>query len=178
MTTDAIALLARELHGPRALSLASSLEIDGSFTKASSQMTGTAETQAAFKVCFDAFGADNLASILRGFSIASARDAVEVRPVWSGPTFEGDGDHTTAALGHLIDQATEDVFASTYSSSLASPYVKALRQALIRGVKVTLLVDTINLDKDAGRLPRSICKVPSSTPTYHQMDTACNMRRL
>lgn len=152
MTAEAIARLAREVHGPRALSLASSLEIDGSFTKASSQLAGAAETQSALKVCFDAFGAENLASVLRGFATAAAQNAVEIRPVWSGPTFDGDGDHTTAALAHLIDQAAEDVFASTYSSSLASAYVKALRQALIRGVKVTLLVDTVKLDKDAVKL--------------------------
>lgn len=156
MTADAITLLARELRGQRAIAIASSLEIDGSLARAAAQLTGTAELYEALNTCFDAFGAENLASMLRGFTIAAAQDVVDIRPVWSGPSFDGDGDHTTAALAHLIDQATEDVFASTYSSSLSSAYVKAMRRALMRGVKVTILVDTMKLDKHAATLQQHL----------------------
>lgn len=156
MTADAIALLARELRGQRAIAIASSLEIDGSFTKAAAQVTEAHAVRAALKTCFDVFGADNLASVLRGFTIAAAQNVTEIRPVWSGPTFDGDGDHTTAALAHLIDQATEDVFASTYSASQTSAYVKALRRALMRGVKVTLLVDTAKLGDAAAMLQQHL----------------------
>lgn len=68
-----------------------------------------------------------------------------MRAVWSGPTFNGDGDHTTAALAHLIDTAVEDVFASTYSATLDSDFVSALWRAIARGVRTTVLLDsTVN----------------------------------
>jgi phosphatidylserine/phosphatidylglycerophosphate/cardiolipin synthase-like enzyme len=152
MSANAVELLARNVRGTLALALASSLEIDGNYTKAASQLRGAADVEAALKECFDTFGADDLAAVLRAFTIAADDNTIDIKPVWSGPTFDGDGDHTTAALAHLIDEATEDVFASTYSSSLASAHVQALRRALMRGVKVTLLVDTVKLEGDAAQL--------------------------
>lgn len=138
---EAIEKLARAISPSLALKLASSLEIDGSLARASTKLPAGL-SQAALAECFTVLGAANLAAMLRGFSIAARANGTDLRAVWSGPTFVGDGDHTTAALAHLIDEATEDVFASTYSASSNSAYVQSLWRAVARGVKTTVLVDT------------------------------------
>lgn len=138
---EAIEKLARAISPSLALKLASSLEIDGSLAKASAKLP-TGLSQAALAECFAVLGAANLAAMLRGFSAAAKANGTDLRAVWSGPSFAGDGDHTTAAIAHLIDEATEDVFASTYSASSHSAYVQSLWRAVARGVKTTILVDT------------------------------------
>lgn len=136
----ALEALARTVSPSKALQLASSLEIDGSLAKASSKLTD-ASAQTLLGECHAALGPAHLAAVLRGFAAAARANGTDLRAVWSGPTFPGDGDHTTAALAHLIDEATEDVFASTYSASPTSLYLTALWKAVARGVKTTLLVD-------------------------------------
>lgn len=138
--TEAIEKLARAVSPSLALKLASSLEIDGSLAKASAKVPDAA-TKALLAECFGALGASHLAGVLRGFAAAAKANGTNLRAVWSGPTFPGDGDHTTAALAHLIDEATDDVFASTYSASPTSAYLKAMWRAVARGVKTTVLVD-------------------------------------
>lgn len=137
---EAIEKLAREVSPSLALKLASSLEIDGSLAKASTKLPD-ASSQALLAECFGALGAEYLAAVLRGFAAAARANGTDLRAVWSGPTFPGDGDHTTAALAHLIDEATDDVFASTYSGSPSSAYLKALWRAVARGVKTTVLLE-------------------------------------
>lgn len=139
--SEAIEQLARVISPSLALKLASSLEIDESLAKASANLAD-ASSKKLFADCFAAVGAANLAAMLRGFSAAAKANGTDLRAVWSGPTFSGDGDHTTAAIAHLIDEATEDVFASTYSASSNSAYVQSLWRAVARGVKTTVLVDT------------------------------------
>ncbi|MGI9822193.1 DISARM system phospholipase D-like protein DrmC [Agromyces sp. Marseille-Q5079] len=125
-----------------ALKVASSLEIDGSLAKAASTLPPPpSSARNLLGECFALLGPDHLAAVLRGFSAAAVANGTDLRAVWSGPTFIGDGDHTTAAVAHLIDEATQDVFASTYSASPNSAYLKALWRAVARGVKTTLLVD-------------------------------------
>lgn len=139
--SEAIEELARAVSPSLALKLASSLEIDGSLAKAAAKLT-YAPSSRLLAECFAALGAANLAAVLRGFSAAAKANGTDLRAVWSGPTFNGDGDHTTAAIAHLVDEATEDVFASTYSASPTSAYLQSLWRAVARGVKTTVLVDT------------------------------------
>ncbi|MGO2151646.1 MAG: DISARM system phospholipase D-like protein DrmC [Microbacterium gubbeenense] len=128
-----------------ALKVASSLEIDGRLSRALSQLSpGSPEAEALKNAC-EAVGSAVLADILRGLAVSAQMNATDIRAVWSGPTFDGDSDHTTSALAHLIDGATEDVFASTYSATSDSAFVRALSRAIARGIRVTLLVDvTVN----------------------------------
>lgn len=139
---DSIEQLARAVSPSLAVKLASSLEIDGNLIKASAKLAGAnAAIAPLLEECFSALGADVLAAVLRGFAAAAASNATDLRAVWSGPTFQGDGDHTTAALAHLIDEAQVDVFASTYSAEIGSEFVHALWRSVARGVKTTVLLD-------------------------------------
>ena len=67
----------------------------------------------------------------------------EARPqlVWTSPSLPNSEGHTTLAVSALINEAQTYVYAATYSAGLGSAYVTALREALERGVKVTLVVD-------------------------------------
>lgn len=153
---EAIEKLAQAISPSVALKLASSLEIDGSLAKASAKLPAGLP-HGAFVECFTVLGAANLAAVLRGFSAAAKSNGTDLRAVWSGPTFAGDGDHTTAAIAHLIDEATEDVFASTYSASSNSAYVHSLWRAVARGVKTTILVDaTLNDGKTAAWMQQKL----------------------
>ncbi|SDS16634.1 PLD-like domain-containing protein [Agrococcus carbonis] len=137
------------------MKLASSLEIDGSHSKASASLPDA--TKPLLQAAFVEVGSDALADALRGFAAAAAANTVDLRPVWSGPTFQGDGDHTTAALAHIVDEATEEVFASTYSASSGSLYMQALWRAVSRGVKVTVLLEpTLNDGKTAAWIQKKL----------------------
>jgi phosphatidylserine/phosphatidylglycerophosphate/cardiolipin synthase-like enzyme len=125
----------------QAVMVASSLEIDGNVARAAALLT-TDGARDALRASCDAFGEAPLAAILRGFSAVARTNSMSVRPVWSGPSFPGDEDHTTAAVSNLIDSAKEDVLASTYSASADSAFVLALWRAIARGVRTTLVVDT------------------------------------
>lgn len=134
--------LGRLLPAAAALKVASSLEIDGRLTKALDKLPPGSPAADHLKGGFDMVGGAMLAAVLRGFAAAAQANATGLRPVWSGPTFDGDGDHTTSAIAHLIDDAKEDVFASTFSATPDSEFVKALWRAIARGVRTTLLVDS------------------------------------
>jgi phosphatidylserine/phosphatidylglycerophosphate/cardiolipin synthase-like enzyme len=150
--SEAIEELAKRVSPSLALKVASSLEIDGSRIKAADKMPDEGSRQLLGE-CFDTLGASTLAAVLRGIAAAAHAGGTDIRAVWSGPTFAGDGDHTTAAVAHLIDEAVDDVFASTYSASSSSMYVKALWRAVARGVKTTVLVEPkLNDGKTAARL--------------------------
>ncbi|MFE6735988.1 DISARM system phospholipase D-like protein DrmC [Microbacterium sp. NPDC057650] len=145
--------LASTLTPATALKVASSLEIDGRLSKALDKLPEDSPAAAPLKEGYKEVGSTTLAAILRGFATAAQANTVDIRAVWSGPTFDGDGDHTTSALAHLIDDANEDVFASTYSATPDSEFVKALWRAIARGVQTTLLVDsTVNDGKTASML--------------------------
>jgi len=150
--TDPFVELA-SLSPATALKVASSLEIDGRLSKALDKVPSDSPTAAALIAGFKAVGGPTLADILRGFAAAAQTNATDIRAVWSGPSFNGDGDHTTSAIAHLIDSSNEDVFASTYSATPDSEFVKALWRAIARGVRTTLLVDsTVNSGKTASML--------------------------
>jgi phosphatidylserine/phosphatidylglycerophosphate/cardiolipin synthase-like enzyme len=61
--------------------------------------------------------------------------------VWTSPSLPSSEGHTTLAVSELINQAQTYVYAATYSAGFGSAYVTALRKALERGVKVTVVVD-------------------------------------
>lgn len=134
--------LASSLSSATALKVASSLEIDGRLSKALDKLPAGSPATGPLNAAYEAVGAAVLADVLRGFAVAAQSNATDIRAVWSGPTFAGDGDHTTAAVAHLIDRANEDVFASTFSATPDSEFVKALWRAIARGVHTTLLVDS------------------------------------
>lgn len=145
--------LAATLTPATALKVASSLEIDGRLSKALDKLPHGSPAATPLKEGHEAVGGTVLAGVLRGYAAAVQLNATDIRAVWSGPTFGGDGDHTTSALAHLIDDANEDVFASTYSAMPDSEFVKALWRAVARGVRTTLLVDsTVNNGKTASML--------------------------
>lgn len=62
-------------------------------------------------------------------------------PVWTSPSVPGTTGHTTLAALDMINNATAFVFAATYSAGRGSPHLQALRNALDRGVAVTVVVD-------------------------------------
>ena len=137
----------------QAVMVASSLEIDGNVSRAAALLATDGARDALHLSC-DAFGTAPLAAILRGFSAVARKSAMSVRPVWSGPSFPGDEDHTTAAVANLIDSAKEDVLASTYSASPDSAFVLALWRAIARGVRTTLVVDTHIRDGETATMLR------------------------
>lgn len=139
---DPFSELGRLLAPADALKVASSLEIDGRILKALEKLPPGSPAADPLKGGFDTVGGVVLAAVLRGFAAAAQTNTTDLRPVWSGPTFDGDGDHTTSAIAHLIDDAKEDVFASTFSATPDSEFVKALWRAIARGVRTTLLVDS------------------------------------
>lgn len=151
---DALLQLAQALTASQATSLAASLEIDGRLDNAASLLPQS--SQVASKLLGQALSSLGdpglLASVLRGYAAAAERAPVPPRAVWSGPSFPGDGDHTTAAVAHLVDEAKEDVLASTYSASIGSPFVEALWRAIARGVSVTLVLEGSKMAETAIQL--------------------------
>ncbi|TXK19767.1 DISARM system phospholipase D-like protein DrmC [Homoserinibacter sp. GY 40078] len=140
--SDALEKLAVTISPSQAVKIASSLDIDGSLPKALAKLPDDSPARAHLAACHADLGPETLTSLLRAVAAAAAVSSTSIRAVWSGPTFDGDGDHTTSALSHIIDEATEDVFASTYSATAGSAFVEALWRAVARGVKTTLLVDS------------------------------------
>ncbi|WP_115786913.1 DISARM system phospholipase D-like protein DrmC [Arthrobacter silvisoli] len=151
---DTLLQLARALTASQATSIAASLEIDGRLDRAASFLPNSSHSAVGFLAkAFSLLGDPALlASVLRGFAAAAERAPSPPRPVWSGPSFSGDGDHTTAAVAHLIDEAKEDILASTYSASMGSPFVKALWRAIARGVSVTLVVEAAKMNDTTAKL--------------------------
>ena len=61
--------------------------------------------------------------------------------VWTSPSIPGSTGHTTLAALDMINDATAFVYAATYSAGNNSPHLAALRNAMDRGVAVTVVVD-------------------------------------
>lgn len=150
MITAVLVQLAQSLTPTQATGIAASLEIDRRLEYAISVLPHGSPAIGLLQDALSLLGDTVLlAATLRGFAAAAARSANPPRAVWSGPTFEGDSDHTTAAVAHLIDEATEDVFASTYSATMGSPFTDALWRAIARGVSVTILLEVENMKSTA-----------------------------
>jgi phosphatidylserine/phosphatidylglycerophosphate/cardiolipin synthase-like enzyme len=155
---EALIRLAQALTPSQATGIAASLEIDGRLDYAVSALPdGSHPAVGLLSEALSVLGdAALLAAVVRGFAAAAKKGPNPPRAVWSGPTFEGDSDHTTAAVAHLIDEATEDVFASTFSATLGSPFVNALWRAIARGVSVTVLVEATNMQDTAVALQQAL----------------------
>lgn len=151
---DALLQLAQALSASQATSIAASLEIDGRLDRAASFLPDSSHTLVELLgQALSLLGEPLLlASVLRGYAAAAAQAPTPPRGVWSGPSFPGDGDHTTAAVAHLVDEAKEDVLASTYSASIGSPFVEALWRAIARGVSVTLVLEGTKMEDTAAKL--------------------------
>jgi hypothetical protein len=115
--------------------VASSLEIDGSLIQARTTLRGDSEAEAALDAAFHQLGDEALASVLRGFATAAAHNAIDLRAVWSGPTFEGDGDHTTAALAQ---ERIDTIYSEQLSAALQK--MKAIPEGAGNMLDNTLVV--------------------------------------
>lgn len=106
-----------------------------------------------------------LSQLLRGdgdlLQVAAVLDGIAAVPqverpvaVWTSPSVPGSGGHTTIAALDMINDATAFVYAATYSAGKDSPHLLALRNALDRGVSVTVVVDV----KERIECATMICK--------------------
>lgn len=79
------------------------------------------------------------AAVLDGIASVPRPDSLET--VWTCPSVPGGEGRTTLAVAELINEAQSTVLAATYSASWGSAYVTALANAVVRGVRVTVVVD-------------------------------------
>ena len=94
---------------------------------------------------------------LSAISISAERATTQIDVVWSGPTPEGFmGRRTWAVAEDLISRAKEFIYAATYSAGRDSPYVKALKNAIARGIRVVCLVDPHALPEIAQMIKREL----------------------
>lgn len=75
--------------------------------------------------------------------------------VWTNPRgVPGAEGRTTKAALDLINRAEGSVYAATYSAGRGSPHLVALKNALARGVDVTIVVDTAQRRETAEMIAR------------------------
>ena len=86
-------------------------------------------------------GGDTHALLVVLDALGAIPQATRPQLVWTSPSLPSSEGHTTLAVSALINEAQTYIYAATYSAGLGSAYVTALRQALERGVKVTVVVD-------------------------------------
>ncbi|PUA83075.1 hypothetical protein C7S10_01575 [Nocardioides currus] len=79
------------------------------------------------------------AAVLDGIASVPRPDPLET--VWTCPSVPGGEGRTTLAVAELINEAQSTVLAATYSASWGSVYLTALANAVVRGVRVTVVVD-------------------------------------
>lgn len=85
-------------------------------------------------------------------ALSGVPQAARPQLVWTSPSLPHSEGHTTLAVSSLINDAKTYVYAATYSATMGSAYITALRAALVRGVKVTLIVDREKQDHTASAL--------------------------
>lgn len=94
---------------------------------------------------------------LTAISIAAERATTQIDVVWSGPTPEGFmGRRTWAVAEDLTSRAKEFIYAATYSAGKDSPYIKGLKNAIARGIRVVCLVDPHALPDIAQMIRREL----------------------
>lgn len=139
--------------------VAASLEIDGLPRRAARTITED-KREAGGKLLaelVDGFGnAWAVACALRALAGTVERRPTPPALVWSGPQLPGDSIRTTHAIVRLIDEAEESVLASTYSASVTSPFVDALRRAADRKLRITIVVDVAQLAEVANAIANAI----------------------
>ncbi|MFC4607134.1 DISARM system phospholipase D-like protein DrmC [Streptomyces maoxianensis] len=100
---------------------------------------------------YEAVEAENVpypeaAAYVRGYIAAwlRARDAVQVRTVWSGPSTSAVPIRATAqVLMEVISEAREELLAMTYAARPYPALTRALSAAADRGVKTHVVVETL-----------------------------------
>lgn len=90
---------------------------------------------------------DVAAAVLDGIASVPRPDPLEA--VWTSPSVPGVEGRTTLAVAELVNEAHATVYAATFSASWGSAYVTTLANAVVRGVKVTVIVDR-KMQKDTG----------------------------
>jgi len=94
----------------------------------------------------DGLAGSEAAAYLRGYVAAQlrARDAIQVRTVWSGPSTPGVPVRATAqVLVDVIDEARDELLAMTYAARPYRALTRALTEATARGVRVHVVVETL-----------------------------------
>lgn len=112
---------------------------------------GTPAVSDAVAKLYDAMGTESVplaeaAAYLRGYAAAlsHARDVVQVRTVWSGPSTPAVPVRATAqALVEVIREAHEELLAMTYAAHPYPALTQALTEAAARGVKTHVVVETL-----------------------------------
>lgn len=87
------------------------------------------------------------AAYLRGFAAAwaAADRRVDVSTVWTGPpTPKVPSQSTASTLTKLVREARTELIAMTYSARAYPPLTAALTDALARGVRVDIVVETVS----------------------------------
>lgn len=98
-----------------------------------------------------------LGDALSAMSLSAERATTHIDVVWSGPTPEGFmGRRTWAVAEDLISRAKEFIYAATYSAGKGSPYIKGLKNAIARGIRVVCLVDPHALPEIAQMIRREL----------------------
>ncbi|SFQ37360.1 MULTISPECIES: DISARM system phospholipase D-like protein DrmC [Actinomadura] len=84
------------------------------------------------------------AAYLRGVAAGLEKAAVQVEPVWSGPTEHKVPVRATAqVLSGLVGRSRHELLLMTYSAKPYEPLREALAEALRRGVVVRVVVETL-----------------------------------
>jgi phosphatidylserine/phosphatidylglycerophosphate/cardiolipin synthase-like enzyme len=127
-------LLDRRRGLEHALHLFGAPEVTGAVTELYARMADTGEDYAV------------AAAYLRGYAAAWARaeSEVDVSTVWTGPTTgQVPTKSTAASLTALARRARNELIAMTYSARSYPPLTAALADAVGRGVRVDLIVETL-----------------------------------
>jgi phosphatidylserine/phosphatidylglycerophosphate/cardiolipin synthase-like enzyme len=97
-------------------------------------------------LCLDEADPQQAAGFLRGLAAGYARHAaaVSVETVWSGPSSHAVPVRETAqALTQVVACATDELLLMTYSAKRHQSLREALTAAIERGVRVTVIVETL-----------------------------------
>jgi phosphatidylserine/phosphatidylglycerophosphate/cardiolipin synthase-like enzyme len=79
------------------------------------------------------------AAVLSG--IAAVPRSTVPDAVWTAPSVPGAYGRTTLAVSRLISDAVSSIYAATFSVGKHSDYLDALKDAVNRGIKLTIIVD-------------------------------------
>lgn len=105
----------------------------------------------AVEKLYDAMGKESVppteaAAYVRGYvaALLRARDAVQVRTVWSGPSTPAVPVRSTAqVLVDVIDEARDELLAMTYAARPYQALTQALSRAVSRGATTHIVVETL-----------------------------------
>ena len=161
MNPNSLKALGERLEPGEAERLAAALAMGKPWSEVTKELRGPRRTDVGplLDEVRNALGTDSsvMAAVLTGMAAAGRRDRERIDLVWSGPTPPGaEGRSTYALAADLIDAADHHVVAATYSVTASSPYVKALKRAVARGVDVTVLVDPEHQDGGVAALVSSV----------------------